>query len=41
MMLEALLPEEVEIETVERWMEKLKKDLQVDISVRSLVPMEL
>lgn len=41
MMLEALLPEGVDVETVEGWMERLKKDLQVDISVRSLVAMEL
>ncbi|MFK5927502.1 MAG: ACT domain-containing protein, partial [Desulfuromusa sp.] len=41
MMLEAILPEETEIEVVEGWMEELKKKLQVDISVRSLAAMEL
>lgn len=41
MMLEAMLPEGTEIEMVEEWMEKLKKELQVDISVRSLIAMEL
>ncbi len=41
MMLEALLPEGTEIETVEKWMAELKKELQVDISVRSLIAMEL
>lgn len=41
MMLEAVLPDGVEVETVEGWMEQLKKDLQVDISVRSLIAMEL
>ncbi|WP_303720223.1 glycine cleavage system protein R [Malonomonas rubra] len=41
MMIEAMLPEGIEIETVEEWMAELKKELQVDISVRSLVTMEL
>lgn len=41
MMLEAVLPVGVEIETVEGWMQQLKTDLQVDISVRSLIAMEL
>lgn len=41
MMIEALLPQDLEIETVESWMIELKKKLQVDISVRSLVAMEL
>jgi glycine cleavage system transcriptional repressor len=41
MMLEAMLPEEVEIKDVESWMENLKQQLQVDISVRSLATMEL
>ena len=41
MMLEAMLPENTEIEEVESWMEELKQRLQVDISVRSLVVMEL
>ena len=41
MMIEALLPEDIEIETVEDWMVELKQKLQVDISVRPLVAMEL
>jgi len=41
MMIEALLPEGIEVETVESWMVELKQKLQVDISVRSLVTMEL
>jgi len=41
MMIEALLPEGIEIEEVEGWMTELKKELQVDISVRSLLAMEL
>ncbi len=41
MMLEAILPENTEIEEVEKWMKELKQRLQVDISVRSLVVMEL
>ena len=41
MMIEALLPEEVEISTVENWMQDLKQQLQVDISVRSLISVEL
>ncbi len=41
MMIEALLPEGVEIEVVESWMAELKQELQVDISVRSLIAMEL
>lgn len=41
MMLEALLPESTEIEVVEGWMKELKQKLQVDISVRSLMAMEL
>ncbi len=41
MMLEAMLPEEVSIQDVESWMENLKQQLQVDISVRSLATMEL
>jgi len=41
MMLEAMLPENTEIEEVETWMKELKQRLQVDISVRSLVVMEL
>ncbi len=41
MMIEALLPEGIEIETVEGWMAELKQRLQVDISVRSLLAVEL
>lgn len=41
MMLEAILPEETELNAVESWMEELKKKLQVDISVRSLAAIEL
>lgn len=41
MMIEAMLPEGIEIETVESWMVELKQKLQVDISVRSLIAMEL
>jgi len=41
MMLEAMLPENTEIEEVESWMEELKQKLQVDISIRSLIAMEL
>lgn len=41
MMLEALLPENTEIEVVEGWMKELKQKLQVDISVRSLMTVEL
>lgn len=41
MMIEAMLPAGVEIEEVETWMGELKKELQVDISVRSLIAMEL
>ena len=41
MMIEALLPEGIEIEAVEGWMAELKQRLQVDISVRSLIAMEL
>ncbi len=41
MMLEAMLPANTEIEEVEKWMEELKQRLQIDISVRSLVVMEL
>lgn len=41
MMIEALLPEGIEVEAVEGWMAELKQKLQVDISVRSLVAMEL
>jgi len=41
MMIEALLPEGIEIEEVETWMAELKQALQVDISVRSLISVEL
>lgn len=41
MMIEAVLPPLIEIETVENWMTELKKELQVDISVRSLIAVEL
>lgn len=41
MMLEAMLPENTEVEEVETWMQELKQKLQVDISVRSLAAMEL
>ncbi len=41
MMIEAVLPEGTEVETVEEWMTELKQQLQVDISVRSLLAMEL
>ncbi len=41
MMIEAVLPEGTEIETVEEWMSELKLQLKVDISVRSLLAMEL
>ncbi|MCK5826718.1 MAG: ACT domain-containing protein [Desulfuromusa sp.] len=41
MMLEAILPENTEIEDLESWMKQLKQQLQVDISVRSLATMEL
>ena len=41
MMLEAVLPEGVEIEEVEGWMAELKQKLQVDISIRSLLAVEL
>ena len=41
MMIEAVLPETLEIEEVEGWMNELKGRLQVDISVRSLATMEL
>lgn len=41
MMIEALLPAGIEIEEVEGWMTELKQELQVDISVRSLLAVEL
>jgi glycine cleavage system transcriptional repressor len=41
MMLEATLPDGVEIEQVEKMLEKLKKELNVEISVRSVTPVSL
>ncbi len=41
MMLEAVLPENIEIDVVEQWMKELQQQLQVDISVRSLIAVEL
>ncbi|HKZ17203.1 MAG TPA: ACT domain-containing protein [Geobacteraceae bacterium] len=41
MMLEAVLPDGVEIEEVEKMLEKLKKELNVEISVRSVTPVSL
>lgn len=41
MMIEAVLPPGIEIDNVENWMKDLKQQLQVDISVRSLVAVEL
>ncbi|HWI40423.1 MAG TPA: ACT domain-containing protein [Verrucomicrobiae bacterium] len=41
MILEAALPENIEVETVEQMLENLKKELQVDISVRSVTPVTL
>ncbi len=41
MMIEALLNEGVEIEDVESWMSGLKDEMKVDISVRSITPVEL
>jgi len=41
MMIEAMLPDGVEIEEVEGWMSSLKQELQVDISVRTLLSVEL
>jgi glycine cleavage system transcriptional repressor len=41
MMLEAVLPEGVEIEDLEKMLEKLKKELNVEISVRSVTPVSL
>ena len=41
MMIEAVLNQGVEIEDVEGWMAGLKEELKVDISVRSITPMEL
>ena len=41
MMLEAVLPEGVEIEELEKILVKLKKELNVEISVRSVTPVSL
>lgn len=41
MMIEAILPEEIEVSDVEGWMRELKQELRVDISVRSLIAVEL
>lgn len=41
LMIEAVLPKKIEIDVVEQWMHELKQQLQVDISVRSLMAMEL
>ena len=41
MMIEAVLNQGVEVEDVEGWVDGLKNELKVDISVRSITPMEL
>ncbi len=41
MMIEALLGQGIEVEDVEQWMAGLKDEMKVDISVRSITPMEL
>lgn len=41
MMIEAVLNQGVEVEDVESWIDGLKNELKVDISVRSITPMEL
>ncbi len=41
MMLEAALPQGIEIEEVAKVLEKLKKELNVEISVRSVTPVSL
>ena len=41
MMIEAVLPEDQTVEDIEAWMEEVKRDLEVDISVRSITPVEL
>lgn len=41
MMLEAILPEGLSVEDLEDILEGLKQELQVDISVRSITPVEL
>lgn len=41
MMIEAILPEGLEVEEVESWMDSLKVEMGVDISVRSITAVEL
>lgn len=41
MMIEAVLPEGLEVEEIESWMEALKTEMGVDISVRSIMAVEL
>ncbi len=41
MMLEAILPENLSIEELDKAMKALQQELQVDISVRSITPVEL
>ncbi len=41
MMLEAILPEDLSIDDLDNAMKGLQKELQVDISVRSITPVEL
>ena len=41
MMLEAVLPEGLTIEDAEALLEKLKKELNVEISVRAITPVSL
>ena len=41
MMIEAVLNPDTELEDIEGWMTGLKDEMKVDISVRSITPMEL
>ncbi|MRR55911.1 MAG: amino acid-binding protein [Deltaproteobacteria bacterium] len=41
LMLEAVLPEGIDVEEVSRLLEKLKKELKVEIGVRSVTPVSL
>ena len=41
MMIEAILPPERTLEEIEAWMQEIKRDLEVDISVRSITAVEL
>ncbi|PLX88694.1 MAG: amino acid-binding protein [Desulfuromonas sp.] len=41
MMLEAVLPEGISVDDVEGWMDSMKADLGVDVSVRSIMAVEL